>query len=92
MSVKSFITTDTPRNVIRIHVSTNTDGDEMIYRKAGFLSGKQLMNSYGGGGTKGATPQKRKLEPGSAAEEDRNLVESSEDNEDTGDLWVVVDG
>jgi hypothetical protein len=86
LHVKPFINSGDSRHIIRLHVSSDAEGTRME-RKSEFLSGVELKNSYGGGGSKNATPKKRS-EVGSAADDD-NLIESG-DGSDTsvnGDFW-----
>ncbi|KAK2789002.1 hypothetical protein FQN53_002818 [Emmonsiellopsis sp. PD_33] len=76
---KPSITNGDRRNVIRLHVSID-EGDIRMERKEEFLSGVQLRNQYGGGGSKGATPKKRKSEAGNSEMEDiwDNAIQASE--------------
>jgi hypothetical protein len=78
--VKSFITQDEPRNVVKISVSTDADGNREIERKTEFLTGKQLADLYGGGGSRSAS-SKRKA-GGSNADDGDSIMGSSNENSD----------
>jgi hypothetical protein len=88
--VKTFVTSGISRHVVRIRVTTDTNGEEKIERKKEFLSGRELINSYGGGGLKSATPKKRSS-PTTSADDDGNLAEWSSEDGDIGiedrDFW-----
>jgi len=75
LQVKPFITSGFSRYVIRISTS---DEDKIEYKQE-HLSGLQLQNYYGGGGSQAATPLKRKT--GSVADEDDPVGSSSEDSD-----------
>ncbi|KAF4631087.1 hypothetical protein G7Y89_g7047 [Cudoniella acicularis] len=87
--VKSFIISGRPRHVIRIH----KDEEGEIEYKAEHLTGIMLSSRYGGGGSQAATPKKRKFEPGSAANDEENPIESSSEDSDMemDGLWDVID-
>jgi hypothetical protein len=88
--VKPFVTAGDPRHVIRLQVSTGPEDVEIV-RKEEFLSGAQLKSSYGGVGSKSATPKKRRSESGALGEED-DLAESSADSDISmeDDIWDNV--
>jgi hypothetical protein len=77
LSVKPFITVGVARHVLRVHVE-----GESIKHRTEFVSGPQLVAYYGGGGSKGATPKKRRSGTGSFADNDESSMESpGEDND-----------
>jgi hypothetical protein len=90
---KHFIVAGFGRNVYRIQVSTDaaSSGNLAIQRKEEFLSGKELQKWYGGGGSKTATPRKRKAGDISGANDDGDYysVESfdSDSSGEEGGYW-----
>ena len=88
LSVKRFITTNTPRYVIRVEVSTDVNGIQQTKYEKQLLNGQQLNNLYGGGGSKAATPIKIKPQGGSTVDYDG---ESSSEGgiEDSEGIWDI---
>lgn len=82
LHVKPFINSGDSRHIIRLHVSSDAEGTRME-RKAEFLSGAELKNSYGGEDSKNATPRKRSA-VGSAAD-DGNLTEAGDSSDSSVD-------
>lgn len=80
LQVKSFIIAGPERHVFRIQTS---DADKMgCAYKNERVSGSKLKASYGGGGSKRATPVNKSSGAGSMADDDGNRVESSSEDDD----------
>ncbi|KAK2793536.1 hypothetical protein FQN52_001122 [Onygenales sp. PD_12] len=89
LGVKPFITCGLPRNVIQLHTSTDASGEvERQEYKDEILRGAELLSKYGGGGggSKGATPGKRRSEA-SNADGDSVIEYSSDDSDTWDDYW-----
>jgi HNH endonuclease len=85
LQVKPFIIAGCSRHVIRIQMSS----EDKIAREEKLLSGSQLKNFYGGGGSKRATPLNKRSGTGSMGDDNGDLIESpSEDGDlDMEDDW-----
>ena len=78
LNVKPFVTQAVSRYVIRLQ----TDSSGKVQRKAELVTGLALQGSYGGGGTKAATPKRRKPATATPAEDDSLSTDSSSDDSD----------
>jgi hypothetical protein len=83
LQVKPFITDDLSRHVIRIKIS---DEDKIEYKKE-LLSGPQLKAYYGGGGSKGATPENKRSRIDSRADDEDSDVNMDNNWEDIMSGW-----
>ncbi|UKZ72268.1 uncharacterized protein TrAtP1_013210 [Trichoderma atroviride] len=84
LRVKPFVTQGFQRHVIRVHVDNNESS--LVEYKEEIMTGIQLQAHYGGGGSKAATPLKRKTD---ARDELGGLEDDSseEEAETWDDLW-----
>jgi hypothetical protein len=83
--VKRFILSGAGRVIV---LQVTLDNKKTAYQ-AKLLTGKELMKSYGGGGSQSATPIKGKRPAGAMDEEDS--VGLSSEDEYIDDMWDVVD-
>ena len=95
LQVKDFIIAR-QRRVVQLRAATDGEGFEIAEYKTEVLTAKQLLKSYGGGGSKAATKASTSgKRPANAMDDasviDDDLVESSNDGKDMGDVWDWVD-
>jgi hypothetical protein len=88
LHVKPFITLGTGRYVVRIH----TDNNGKVEQKTEFVGGPLLRSGYGGGGSKAATPMKRRAGAGILADDNDSFTDSSSEDSDSSMDWGMRSG
>jgi hypothetical protein len=73
--VKPFIVQGLDRNVVRVII----DQDQSVQWKVEMRTSGQLLNAYGGGGSKGATPLNKRSQAQSAADSEAEEEEMETD-------------